>query len=157
MWYDQVKSIKEVHESNKDEQVKKGRSLSWKPAKKLGDIKNVPEGHTARWCDKDPANIDKKLQEGWEFINKTTAPSVVHESEDKTREVVDSNYDLDSAITYRELVGMALPDDLKEARAKYFEQRTIDATKARIKGTEAKRQLGAYADSVREPELTIHD
>lgn len=99
----------------------KGKA-SWRPAEKLQV--EVPKGYRARWVDKDTANVDRKLSEGWVFANKTSG--IV--SERKGGSEVDDGNELTTATEYREMVLMAMPEDLAKARADYFQELTDKQT-----------------------------
>lgn len=133
---------------------KKGNSPSWQAADRLGYLK-VPDGHVGRWCNRDDANIQKKLAEGWQFVNKTNFPDGEHQKAGRPRKEVQDGERLGSAITYREMVGMALPiEDIhgngkcKKAREDYFHKETVEKTLSRIRATRARGNAGKYGGSI---------
>lgn len=87
---------------------KKGAS-SWAPAQKL-KVPPIP-GFRQRWVDKDPANVQKKQAEGWDFDNK---------SEHSYREQQDGK-NLSTVNEYRELVLMKIPEEVAQERDAYFQ------------------------------------
>lgn len=114
--------------------VKSGKRPSWKPASRLGEL-SVPEGYNGRWCSNDEANIQKKLAEGWVFVNKTNFPQTEHK-ESGNADVVDS-VGVQGGVTYREMVGMMLPAELVEARTEYYKERNRKQLMAKIKMKDA--------------------
>lgn len=126
--------------------LKKGRKVEFKPAKTL-DFLHGPEAHRKRWCNNDEANIQRKLAEGWIPLNKVTAPS-----SGLNRKMANASEDgasMSTAPIYREMVGMALPDDLAQSRDEYYRRKSEEQVRGRIKGSSAKRELGKYADNFR--------
>lgn len=91
--------------------VKKG-SKSWRPAEALS-VRGKDPNYTYRWCDKDAANIDKKLAEGWTFAKEDHAVG---------------GETLTTTTEYRELVLMKLPKEDAEARHQYFQELTDKQT-----------------------------
>lgn len=132
-------------EVTEEKPVKKGRKVEFKPAKSLAHLKG-PEGHKVRWCLNDEANLQRKEAEGWIPINKTTAPSASHSR--KTANAVEDGVPQSSSIAYREMVGMALPEDMLEARTDYYKRKSEQQVRGRIKGEGAKRDLAKYANSI---------
>lgn len=113
--------------------VKKGYA-SWQPAQRLNVVNRKP-GFRYRWVDRDPANLEKKLAEGWVLVNGTSGkPEVEHER----RPHPSDGTDLTSAKRYRELVLMALPEELGKARDAFMAEQT------------QKQTLGLKADLERE-------
>lgn len=93
---------------------KKG-TASWRPAQKL-DVTGKVKGYRYRLVDKDPLNLQKKEAEGWLFVNAETGipgtysrPSTVSDGKSLTTEN-----------TYRELVLMALPEEVAKERDAYY-------------------------------------
>ena len=104
-------------------EVPKKGNPSWSPATRL-DVRNRRAGFRYRWCDKDPANIEKKLAEGWVFVNKTSGLPGELERRDQPHD----GSDLTTTKTYRELVLMALPEDIGLARDRYVADQTRKQT-----------------------------
>jgi len=128
--------------------VKENKTMNsrWKTGSTLGMLE-VPEGHRGRWCDADEANINKKQQEGWEFVNKTKFPQTQHIKKSTYKDVKDRG-ETGGSVQYRELVGMMLPikdihgtGQCVEERTKFFEEQTEIATRARIRATKNKETI----------------
>lgn len=100
------------------EPVKKG-TRSWKPAAML-DVRDKAPGFRYRWTDKDRANLDRKQAEGWVYASDLTGAAAEHAHPGKTGD----GKPLTTTPEYRELVLMALPEELGEARDRYFNERT---------------------------------
>lgn len=101
-----------------DEQtVKKGKA-SWAPATAL-TAQKIP-GHRTRWTNKDPVNMQRKEAEGWRAVHKDNGLVSEHEHP----EDIASGKPLTSVTEYRELVLMALPEEVAQAREDYFTART---------------------------------
>lgn len=97
--------------------VKKGKAV-WRPARRL-DLNNKEPDWGYRWMNADdPRYIESKMEEGWVVVNKTTGIKA-----EKSESDGDGN-PLAGAVKTRELVAMALPPELKEAREEYFTQLT---------------------------------
>ncbi len=104
--------------------TKKGKA-SWKPARML-DIRNQQAGYRHRWVSRDSQRVEKMLAEGWVIVDKTSGIKGEHADPNT---VQDGNA-LEGANVYRELVHMALPDELGEARDEYYQQKA----KAQVEG-----------------------
>lgn len=112
--------------SKSDEsQPKKGKA-SWKPATAL-KAQNI-DGFRTRWTNKDPINMQRKEAEGWEIVD----PNKGLRSEHEHPEDLESGKPLTSITEYRELVLMALPEEVAQAREEYFTAQT-DAQTASLK------------------------
>jgi hypothetical protein len=122
--------------------VKKGHR-TWKPAQKLTVKNENPEIHP-KWCQDDPINIQRKLDEGYFFINKTTGAPIEYEG---TGMVPDTK-SIDSAVKVRELVLMGLDDETYEARKAYFAERTKDQTNSLKKFADQEDAKSAAANGV---------
>lgn len=122
-------ALNEIQEQPVARTVKKGKKPSWKPASRLGEL-NVPKGYNGRWCSNDEANIQKKLAEGWEFVNKTNFPQMGHVGSGNP-DVVDS-VGVQGGVTYREMVGMMLSAENVEARTEYYKERNRKQLMAKI-------------------------
>lgn len=105
--------------------VKKGRA-SWRPARKL-DVINKADGFRYRYVSTDYANLQKKLAEGWQFVNPSTGIPGQHNP--SAREVSDGKQ-LDTVQKMRELVLMALPEDIALERDAYHAAKTKHRAKA---------------------------
>ena len=105
--------------------VKKGRA-SWRPARKLDALNKAP-GFRYRYVSTDYANLQKKLAEGWEFVNPSTGIPGQHNP--SAREIADGK-NLDTVQKMRELVLMALPEDIALERDAYHAQKTRHRAKA---------------------------
>lgn len=100
----------------KGQYVRKKGKPSWRPAAKLQLIDKKP-GFRYRWCEQDPDNLERKKAEGWVFAHE------LHGMDAEPEPGVDAA-PVKGAKTHRELVLMALPEDMAKARAEYFEEQT---------------------------------
>jgi len=105
--------------------AKRGRA-SWRPAKKL-DIVNKAPGFRYRYVSVDYTNLQKKLAEGWQFVNPSTG--IPGQTAPSAREVSDGRQ-LDSIQKLRELVLMALPEDIALERDAYHSGKTRHRARA---------------------------
>ena len=135
-------AIQPKDEIKRSSDTKTGKKVQFKPGQRVGMLGGVPDTHVGRWCDSDPANIQKKLAEGWNFVNKTTCPSGQHVTREDVNEINDGG-DINGAISYRELIGMALPREMKEARDEYYHNQMMEMTRSRIQmdGVNEKNRL----------------
>ncbi len=97
---------------------KKGKP-TWKPAAMLDVAEKVP-GYRLRWADNDALNLQRKKSEGWVFASTISGVNAEHEHPEKTGD----GHSMTSVTEYRDLVLMALPEDLAEARDAYFTEKT---------------------------------
>lgn len=102
----------------KKTQPKKGKP-AWKPAAML-DVVEKKDGFRMRWASSDKLNLQRKQSEGWVFANKETGITAEHEHPEKTGD----GHSMTSITEYRDLVLMAIPEDLAKARDEYFEEKT---------------------------------
>ena len=95
---------------------------SWKPAILL-DVPIKEAGFRYRWRLKDPDNVQRALQEGWEVVQKKTGhkgPAV-----DPVIDIIDDTGKLKTSLTeFRELILMRLPEDIAVERDEYYEIQT---------------------------------
>jgi len=125
-----------------------GTKPKFKFAADVGEVKNVKEGYGARWCNDDDMNIAKKKAEGWEFVNKMTAPKAERHSEYSDNRTVERNTNKASALRYREMVAMQLPKkDLNgdgqcvESRTEAIQAKTESAIRSRILAKDGQEAL----------------
>lgn len=88
--------------------VKKGRK-SWQPYRLL-NVYNKKPGIHLRWVENDPNKIEKRLHDGYEFVNATSG----------TNADVPTSNDPTSAKRVRDLVLMACPQETADERNAYF-------------------------------------
>lgn len=110
-------------EKRKVGRPKKGKP-TWKPAAMLDVPEKVP-GFRLRWCDKDALNLQRKKAEGWIMANEINGIHAEHDHPEKTGD----GHSMTSVTEYRDLVLMALPEDLGKARDKYFNEKTEQQTR----------------------------
>ena len=108
-----------MNEQKQPTPVKKGKK-SWRPARKLDALNKAP-GFRYRYVSTDYANLQKKLAEGWEFVNPSTGIPGQHNP--SAREIADGK-NLDTVQKMRELVLMALPEEIALERDAYHAQKT---------------------------------
>lgn len=94
--------------------MKKG-NRSWKPATDLVTYDKDPN-YVYRLALNEQSNLDRKIQEGWEFSNKTTDPKAHLDASQEHDKVT-------GGMKYRELVLMRMPKDTAEARTQYYDER----------------------------------
>jgi hypothetical protein len=92
--------------------AKKKGFKTWRPASMLA-IRDRDENFTYRWANKEPLNQSKKLAEGWEYLPKTSGETPVSED--------GRHLDLRE---YKSLILMRMPNEIKEARTKYYDDMT---------------------------------
>jgi len=114
--------------------VKKGNE-SWKESQLL-DVDNKSPDFRYRWCWVDDMNVEKKLREGWVFVNKETGIPGEHKHPNRA----DDGKPLDSAKRYRDTVLMALPEERGKARDRHFQEKTDQQTLDAKKFLEQKKQ-----------------
>ncbi len=99
------------------EKPKKKGKPSWRPQRGLV-LTGVPDGYRPRWVLNDQLNIERKLDQGWEFISRAKGDKAEH----SPQEWVGDGKPLDSMRRYREFVAMALPEELGQARDEYHQE-----------------------------------
>jgi len=90
-------------------------NTSWKPARML-DLEGQNPGFRYRWCDVDPANIRKKIAEGWVFVNRSDGSPVKHDDPN----LIHGGATPDGVLQYRDVVAMAVPEETAQARDAYY-------------------------------------
>lgn len=134
-------------------QKTKGTKVSWRPADKVAKLK-APESGRPRWCSPDTANIQKKLDEGWKFINKSTLPSAYKDDNGMIKDVQE-NSSLGTEIRNREMVAMYLPEEQAKARDEYFRDKTMRRTQATIFMKDEKKSVDSSIGSKIRPNIVI--
>ena len=105
--------------------MKKGNK-SWRPFNLL-ELTGKTPGFRYRWCDKDPANLDKKSAEGWKFVRSTNAKYNKPDATITTGSYTDIDYadcTTTGIVEYRESILMALDEDTAIERDAYFMNKT---------------------------------
>lgn len=121
--------------SSKENALKKGNS-SWKPAS-LNEFYDKEDGYRYRMARKDPTNLAKKAQEGWETVSGIQSPQT--SQEDPSR--IEHGKPLTSVTEGHDWILQRIPEDLAQGRDAYYntetERRTAGLT-AHIKKDLAK-------------------
>ena len=131
--------------------TKKTGKKSWRPARMLHSM-NEEAGFRYRWCDKDPANLDKKQAEGWEFVSKSKQVDKPDASTASASDIEYADRTLTTLTEYRELIRMRLPEDIALERDAYFNNITDKQTSTTPK--ERMQQMAAAANMT---DLTLID
>ncbi len=143
---DDIRSLLEAAEVKPA--VKKGKS-SWRPSRML-DLKGQKPGFRYRFCDKDQANLEKKEAEGWVYATRETGHGELSHSDP---ELVHGGNPPDSAVSYRDLVVMALPEEIAQQRDEYY--REFNEAQLQQVHDQAKEKLAGIGAPVHEgSELT---
>lgn len=100
---------------------KKKGNPSWRPTKML-QVKNKRDGYIYRWCDKDPARLQRHQSNGWVPASKITGHKAEHGATDKSEQT--------SITEYRELILHALPADEYQSHRDYYREQTDNAIRA---------------------------
>ena len=106
--------------------AKKTGNKSWRPFNLL-ELSDKTPGFRYRWCDKDPANLDKKAAEGWKFVPSTNAKYKKPDATLTTGSYTDIDYadcSTTGMVEYRESILMALDEETAQARQDYFADKT---------------------------------
>lgn len=122
--------------------VKKG-TRSWRPAHRLELIKKTP-GFRYRFCNNEPDNLERKFNEGWRLVNRSTGAMAEHYEE---------YAQITGGLTYRGMVVMALPEELGKERDEYFAKRTRAQTASIKKDVQAR--MDKEADAHRAPKAQV--
>jgi hypothetical protein len=140
--------------ARREQEVTKGsKPREFKFASNMGKLE-VPEGKVGRWCDSRQDNVLKKLEEGWEPVNKTNCPSARRLEELGLGPQVNEGTEKAGPVRYRDMIGMMLDKDLKVDRDRQIEEKTLSMTKAKIFMKEDKAALGEHANILK-PTLSI--
>lgn len=107
--------------------IKKGKS-SWKPAS-LNEFTGKDPNYVYRMSRKDPTNLSKKAQEGWETVSDMNSLEIEHQSPDR----IHDGKQLTSVLEGHDWVLQKLPKELADARNDYMN----DVTARRTKGLTA--------------------
>lgn len=127
----------------KQEALKKGND-SWKPAS-VTDVANKEPGYRYRWSRKDPANLYKKDQEGWETVSDLTSDQAYPEDSNKITE----GKSLTTVYEKHDVVLQRIPEERAKLRDKYWNdesERRVAGLTAHIKKDLAKEGANGNAD-----------
>lgn len=111
-----------VDKAEVNETVTKKGNASWHRARFL-DVKNKDPNYTYRWVRIDEENIQKKLDEGWGYVDGSKEKVGVTRPDG-----IDVGKSTDTLIKSRGSVLMKMPMDMKKARDKFH----ADEVKANI-------------------------
>lgn len=107
------------------------------------DVLDKNKAFRYRWVNKDDARIAKKMAEGWVHVNKESGISGEQVKPGKTEDGKPLTSGLQE---YRELVLMALPEELGKARDEWVKKRTEQQTAAlQHMDRDIKRNVGPAA------------
>ncbi len=125
-------------------EIKKG-TKSWQPSN-LGDVINKEPGYRYRWVRKDPDNLAKKREEGWESVSGET--KAIHPESRP-----DEPHQLTSVPERRDGVLMRLDEETAQERDKYHNQKTARLEKrlnSQTKGDLAKEGAAVHGTITKE-------
>lgn len=104
------------------EPVKRGNK-SWKWRNRL-DVRDKKKDFRYRFVSREESNLRDKMADGWEFVNPVTGIPGEHVD---PRQVADGE-PLEGAQTYRDLVLMALPEEMAKLRDEAVREMTRQQT-----------------------------
>lgn len=112
---DQAKSDDTV---NQETPLKKGRS-SWQPAS-LNDFIGKEDGYRYRMSHKDPVNLAKKQQEGWETVSGIQSANTAHIASGR----MSDGSPISSVQEGHDWVLQRLPEEVAQERDEFFNQKS---------------------------------
>lgn len=105
---------------------KKGKP-SWKPAS-LNEFIHKEDGYRYRMVSKDPVNLAKKVQEGWEKVSKIESPL----TEQISPERINDGKQLSSVVEGHDWILHRIPEEVAQQRDEYYnyeaQRRTMGLT-----------------------------
>jgi len=110
--------------------IKKGNA-SWKPAS-LNEFSNKEPGYRYRMSRKDPDNLSKKAQEGWETVSSKDSSQTKHIDPER----ISDGKPLTSVNEGHDWVLQRIPEELAQARDRYYDnenERRIAGLTAHVK------------------------
>lgn len=123
--------------------LKKGNS-SWTPAS-LNEFSDKETGYRYRMSRKDPQNLSKKAQEGWETVSGIQSPQTSYKDPNK----IEHGKSLTSSYEGHDWILQRIPEEVAQERDSYFnaetERRTAGLT-AHVKKEMAKEGAGMHGD-----------
>lgn len=123
--------------------LKKGNS-SWKPAS-LNDFTNKEDGFRYRMSRKDPNNLAKKAQEGWENVSAISSPNTQHEETNR----LDLGKPISSVQEGHDWILQRLPEELAQGRDEYYNNesdRRVMGLTAHVKKDLGKEGAAAHGE-----------
>lgn len=117
-----------------EDSLKKGNS-SWKPAS-LNEFSDKEPGYRYRMSRKDPNNLSKKRDEGWENVSAINSPQTSHIDPGK----LDNGKPLSSVLEGHDWVMQRIPEEVAQKRDEYWNNENA----RRVSGLTAhiKKELG---------------
>lgn len=129
--------------AKQEDALKKGNS-SWKPAS-LNEFTDKDPGYRYRMSRKDPQNLSKKSQEGWETVSGIQGSQTSHDDPKR----IEHGKPLTSVHEGHDWVLQRIPEEIAQKRDEYFngetERRTSGLT-AHIKKEMGKEGAAAHGD-----------
>lgn len=126
-------------DANVAPEEKRGKP-TWKPANML-DLKGKKAGFRYRFCDADPAKLRRREDEGWVYVTRETGHGEVSHADP---ELVHGGSPPDGTVSYRDMVVMALPEEIAQQRDEYYKsindaalQQVYDQGKEKLAGVGA--------------------
>lgn len=99
-------------------QLKKGKP-SWKPAS-LNEFADKEEGYRYRMSRKDPTNLSKKAQEGWETVSGIQSSQTKHQDAGR----VQDGQNLTSVQEGHDWILQRIPEELAQSRDEFIGEKT---------------------------------
>lgn len=120
--------------SKAENPLKKGNS-SWKPAS-YNEFLNKEDGYRYRMSRKDPNNLAKKAQEGWETVSGIHDPNIKHDDPQK----IEHGKPLTSVLEGHDWVLQRIPEEVAQKRDEYYS----NESERRVQGltSHVKKELG---------------
>ena len=114
--------------------VKKGKS-SWAPAS-LNEFYDKEPGYRYRMSSKDPTNLAKKAQEGWETVSAINSANTIHDSPDR----IQDGKKMTSVQEGHDWILQRIPEETAKERDEYYN----NESERRVAGLTAhlKREIG---------------
>ena len=120
--------------------MKKGKA-SWKPAS-ITEVSDKDPGYRYRWVNKNPDNLAKKEQEGWEPVSKLSSDKASYVDPDR----IQDGKQLTSTYEKHDCILQRLPEDIAKERDAYMNResaRRVGGLTAHLKKDMAKDGVNA--------------
>ena len=146
----ETKSLKEIMEPNKEEQIRAAVEFNFRPASLLDiPLKYRDSNFTYYWASKNGGRLEKKLAEGWE-VDRHLAPAMRKDGLlPNFSPTLQDGQQMGNTLERREMIVVRAPNGLIESRRRYYQNKSDVLLGAKTNGSDSELGQRAYGDGLK--------